>query len=187
MVNIVEGILSRNAQGKLDLPAPTIDELDTAFSCALRAPDHQVLRPWRYLVIEGAALTKLGDLFVAAAHLSEPDINAERIEKLQKMPLRAPMIVVALTVHKEDAKVPREEQVLSTGAAIQNFILGLHAKGFTSMWRTGPLAEDATVKKGLGLAANESIAGFIYIGTAKSDAKKITYLPVSDFVTTWQG
>jgi len=186
-VDVIEAILSRNAQGKLIAPAPGPEVLNRAFACALRAPDHQVLRPWRYLVVEGEALEKLGAIFVAASLTAEPHLDEARVEKLKKMTRRAPMIVVALTVHKEDPKVPLEEQVLSSGAGIQNFILALHAEGFTSMWRSGPLTQNADVKKALGLAANESISGFVYVGTAGSEAKKITHLPVSSFVTAWKG
>lgn len=186
-MDVIDAILSRNAQGKLGLPAPGPQELEKAFACALRAPDHQVLRPWRYLVVQGDALQKLGELYVRASREQEPDIDAAKIEKLQKNTRRAPMIVVAITVHREDPKVPHEEQVLSTGAGIQNFILALHGLGYTSMWRSGPLTENPGVKKGLGLAANESIAGFIYVGTPNSDAKKIVHPPVADFVSEWQG
>ncbi len=185
-MDVLEAILTRNAQGKLELPAPDKSALDKAFSCALRAPDHQVLRPWRYLVIQGEGLKRLAELYVSASIAVEPDISSEKIEKLRKMPLRAPMIVVAITAYKADPKVPREEQLLSSGAGIQNFILALHGLGFTSMWRTGPLTENPGVKKGLGLADNEHISGFVYVGTPHSDAKKIVHPPLADFVSDWK-
>lgn len=185
-MDVIDAILTRNAQGKLGLPAPDKAVLDKAFACALRAPDHQVLRPWRYLVIQGEALTRLAELYISASQAVEPDLSAEKIEKMRKMPLRAPMIVVAITTFKQDPKVPHEEQLLSTGAGIQNFILALHGAGFTSMWRSGPLTENPGVKKGLGLTENEHISGFIYVGTPSSDAKKIVHPPVADFVSNWE-
>ncbi|MGH8491555.1 MAG: nitroreductase family protein [Moraxellaceae bacterium] len=185
-MNVIDAILTRNAQGKLGLPAPDKSALDKAFACALRAPDHQVLRPWRYLVIQGEGLPRLAELYIEASRAVEPDIEPEKIEKLRKMPLRAPMIVVAITAFKDDPKVPREEQLLSSGAGIQNFILALHDLGFTSMWRTGPLTENPGVKNGLGLAENEHISGFVYVGTPTSDAKKIVHPPLADFVSEWK-
>lgn len=186
-VDVIDAILTRNAQGKLGLPAPGPDTLDKAFACALRAPDHQVLRPWRYLVVQGEALNKLADLYVASSLAVDPGLDPQRLEKLKKSTSRAPLIVVAIASYKEDPKVPHEEQLLSIGAGIQNFILALHGEGFTSMWRTGPLTENPGVKKGLGLSANEAIAGFIYVGTPVSEAKKIVHPPIADHVSTWQG
>src|SRR6218665_4082945 len=105
---------------------------------------------------------------------------------MRRMPFRAPTIVGAITAYKEDPKVPREEQLLSSGAGIQNFILALHGLGYTSMWRSGPLTENPGVKKGLGLADNEHISGFVYVGTPNSDSKKIVHPPVADFVSDWK-
>lgn len=186
-MNTLDAMLTRTSQGKLGFPAPGPDILHQAFACALRAPDHRVLRPWRYLVIEGAGLQKLGDLFVAASLAETADLTPEVIERLQKMPLRAPMIVVAITVYKDDPKAPPEEQLLSTGAAVQNFLLALHDQGFASMWRSGSITRNPHLKSGLGVAAHESIAGFVYVGTASAEPRKITPLPVADFVSTWPG
>jgi len=186
-MNTLEAMLTRTSQGKLGLPAPGPEVLHKAFACALRAPDHRVLRPWRYLVIEGEGLQKLGELFVAASLAETADLTAEVIERLQKMPFRAPMIVVAITVYKDDPKAPPEEQLLSTGAAVQNFLLALHDQGFASMWRSGSITKNLHLKKGLGLAEHESIAGFVYVGTASAEPRKITHLPVADFVSAWQG
>lgn len=184
-MNVIEAILSRNAQGKLGLPLPDAGQLQQAFACALRAPDHQVLRPWRFLQISGEGLQHLGEVFVQASLADEPDLAAEKIDKLKKMPLRAPLIVVAITAFKDDPKVPAHEQLLSTGAAVQNFMLALHAMGFSCMWRTGPLAENARVKAALAVAGHERIAGFVYVGSPVSEAKKITPLAVADFVSAW--
>lgn len=183
----IEAILTRTSQGKLGEPAPDAKALERAFAAALRAPDHRVLRPWRYLVIRGAALAKLGEVFVTAARATNPALDEQEAERLRKMPLRAPMLVVAITIHKFDPKVPDEELLLSTGAAVQNFMVALHAQGYASMWRTGPLAHEAPVKQALGLDSHETIAGFIYVGTATSEPRRISPLPVNDYVQDWKG
>lgn len=184
-MDALEAIQTRSSQGRLVVPAPGAAVLDEAFACALRAPDHRVLRPWRWLVIEGAGLARLGELFVDAARAGNPALEAAEIERLRKMPLRAPMIVVAITSYKPDPKVPREEQVLATGAAVQNFLLALHARGFASMWRTGPMAENAVVQRGLGLGEQESVAGFVYVGTADGETRRPPAPAVRDFVASW--
>jgi nitroreductase len=186
-MDALDAILTRTSQGKLTAPAPSPEVLQTAFACALRAPDHRVLRPWRYLVIQGDALARFGEVLVEASRAGNPALDAVEAERLRRMPLRAPMIVVAITIPREDPKVPPEELLLSTGAAVQNFLLALHAQGFASMWRTGPLAHSPIVKEALGLTTGESIAGFLYVGTSAAEPRKVTPLPVSDHVAAWQG
>lgn len=183
----LDAILSRVSQGKLTEPAPDGAALEKAFACALRAPDHRVLRPWRYLVLRGDALRQLGEVFVDAMRAGNPALDAAEVERLRKMPQRAPLIVVAVTVHKADPKVPDEELLLSTGAAVQNFMLALHDMGFATMWRTGPLAQAPLVRAALGLKGNETISGFLYAGTAAGEPRRVTPLPVAEFVSEWKG
>lgn len=186
-MDALDAILTRTSQGKLMAPAPSEAALERAFACALRAPDHRVLRPWRYLVIQGDGLQRLGEVFVAATRAENPALEDVEAERLRRMPLRAPMIVVAITLPRQDPKVPPEELLLSTGAAIQNLLLALHAQGYAGMWRTGPLGHSGVVKEALGLAPGETISGFVYIGTAATEPRKVVPLPVGDHVTAWQG
>lgn len=183
----LDAILSRVSQGKLAEPAPDAAALEKAFACALRAPDHRVLRPWRYLVLRGDALRQLGEVFVDAMRAADPGLDQAEVERLRKMPQRAPLIVVAVTVHKQDPKVPDEELLLSTGAAVQNFMLALHDLGYATMWRTGPLAKAPLVRAALGLNGQESIAGFVYAGTAANEPRRIVPLDVNEFVSEWKG
>ena len=186
-MDTLTALTTRTSQGALIEPAPSHEVLDLAFKAALRAPDHTRLRPWRYLVIEGEARQRLGELFLQAGLQDNPHLLAVEQQRLLKMPQRAPLIIVAITSYKNDPKVPIIEQTLSTGAAIQNLLLALHAQGFGTMWRTGWVVEHAHIKQALGLQDSQSIAGFVYVGTPATSAKQPIALNVADFVTQWQG
>ncbi|MGE4326602.1 MAG: nitroreductase family protein, partial [Pseudodonghicola sp.] len=43
----------------LTTPAPTRDELEPILRAAARTPDHGKLEPWRFIVIEQAAMARL--------------------------------------------------------------------------------------------------------------------------------
>ena len=186
-MDAIQTMLTRRSRGQLSRPVPPPEVLDKAFACALRAPDHRMLRPWRYLTIQDDALVALGNVFVKASLADKPGLESPEIERLRNMPQRAPLIVVVITSHHDDAKVPRDEQVLSTGAAVQNFLLALHAQGYAAMWRTGPLAAHPVVMAALGLTTGESIAGFVYAGTGMAEAKPQAPLVKDDFVLEWRG
>ena len=48
-------------------PVPDAKVLENIYKAALRAPDHLVLRPWRFLLVRGEARSRLGKLFAFAA------------------------------------------------------------------------------------------------------------------------
>lgn len=179
MTDVIEAILNRSSEPRLAAPAPTADQLERLFECAFRAPDHALLRPWRYLVIEGEGLQALGELYAQTGD------TIEAKDKLRSMPRRAPMIIVGITSPKSHPKVPEIEQSMSTAVGMGYLLLALKDAGFGGMWRTGGLAYDARVKEGLGLAAHESIAGFLYVGTVSSEKPAVPRPAVSELVTSW--
>jgi nitroreductase len=80
--------------------------------------------------------------------------------------LRAPAVVAVISRTTPTPGAPEWEQVLSCGAACQNLCLAANAMGFGTCWITEWYAYSPGVRSALGLAANEKVAGFIYMGTA---------------------
>ena len=155
-------IHQRQSIGHLIEPAPNSLQLEKAFQAALTAPDHHRLKPTRFVIIAPEQRAAFGDyLAQALADLGETD--AAQLERVKHHPFRAPMLVLALTTLQDHPKVPHFEQILSSGAAIQNFLLSLQAQGFASMWRSGAVVESNWLKQQLGLQQQDLISGIIYI------------------------
>ena len=154
-MNALEVLHNRVSVPSLQAPAPSGQVLANIQRAAMRAADHRLLRPWRFLVIEGEGLDRLGQLFVAAKTPAGETLPAEEQEKWAGKPLRAPMIVVAIACCQDDPKVPEVEQLISAGCAVQNMLNAAHAQEVGAMWRTGGFAYDPMVKEGLGLTENE--------------------------------
>jgi nitroreductase len=163
-MELLEGIESRTSALKLGAPGPTREHLDRIIRAGLRAPDHGRLRPWRFVVLEGEARRKLGDAMARMLQARIPDAGQDQLETERNKALRAPMIVVA-AAHITAGKTPQVEQIIAVGAAVQNMLLAAHALGYGAMWRTGPLAYDASVKSLLGLTPEDHIVALIYLGT----------------------
>ncbi len=179
MTDVIEAILHRSSEPRLSAPAPSPEQLERLFECAFRAPDHALLRPWRYLVIEGEGLHALGELYARTGD------SEEARDKLRKMPLRAPMVIVGITSPKSHPKVPEIEQSMSTAVGMGYLLLALKEAGYGGMWRTGALAYDPQVKAGLGLAEHESIAGFLYVGSVSSEKPTVPRPTMSELVSCW--
>lgn len=167
---VINWIKSRRSIGNLTIPAPKQPQVEAAIECAMTAPDHKKLQPWRFIITEGQKRHDFGRSLLAAAEAKAiregTELDERSAEKTAKMPLRAPMIITVVTNMQYHEKVPQFEQMLSTGAAVQNLILALKAQGFSTVWRTGPLANEAAVKSYFNVSAEDYIAAFVYVGTS---------------------
>ena len=188
-MDAVEALLTRASAIKLTEPGPSEDALSQMLQAAARAPDHGRLRPWRFIVIRGAARHKLGALMAERLRAVEPDAPEPLLEKEAAKPLRAPVIVtVATQLERDHPKIPEVEQLVSAACAAQNVMLAAHALGYGSMWKTGKPAYDPAVKEALGLAPHEHIVGFMYLGTIDlADPGKIKRPAASEFTQEWTG
>ena len=167
----LDALLTRVSHARLSDPAPSPEQLDRLFRVALRAPDHGQLRPWRFTVVEGEGRRALGDLYARALASRQPDAAEEALAKARNMPLRAPLLVVAVACLQDHPKVPHGEQLLAAGCAAHGLVLGAYAQGLGAMWRTGEMATDPVVHAGLGLGEQERIIGFVYLGTPMGELR----------------
>lgn len=163
-MDALELLLNRTSSPLLQEPAPTEEQLALMLRAAARAPDHGLLKPYRFIKVEGDGLTALGELFASAGLAEDNDLPEAQVTKLRNMPLRAPMILVAIAVTQEHPKVPVSEQVITAGCAAHALIQAADAQGVGAMWRSGAMAFSPAVERGLELAAGEQIIGFIYLG-----------------------
>ena len=182
---IHHNIYQRQSIGQLIEPAPNTQQLEKAVRAALTAPDHHRLKPTRFLVVTSEQRAAFGEhLAKALADLGETE--PALLERVKQHPFRAPLLVLALTIIQDHPKVPHFEQILSTGAAVQNFLLSLQAQGFASMWRSGAVVESNWLKQQLGLKEQDLISGIIYIGTAAKMIAPRAEIESQDFLKVWQ-
>jgi len=145
-------------------PAPTQEQLAVLLEAAEKAPDHKKLKPWRFLVLHGDKKQAIADVMADSFRARVPDADDAKVEKERGKLGRAPMVIAVGTVRLETS-LPFEELLAATAAAIQNLLLAATDLGFASMWRTGDSAYDPMVKKALGLAEDDFISGFVYLGS----------------------
>lgn len=176
----------RNSVNLLTEPAPTQQELDNILKAGLRACDHASLTPWEFLLIEGDAREKFGDLMVAVkTALDGEELNETTANKIRTKPLRAPTILVVVAKITDHPKVPEIEQVLSAGASAQMMMTAAHAQGIGAIWRSGALMFHEKMREGLGLQPKDQIIGFLYMGKPKI-VKPLPMLNPKEYTTVWQ-
>ena len=153
-------------------PGPDAAEIELMLRAASRVPDHKKLAPWRFVLFEGEARAEFGKVLAKVCGEEESNPGAFRLENEGKRFLRAPLVIAVISRVTPNPAAPEWEQVLSAGAACQNLILAVTALGYGALWITEWYAYSKGVRQALRLADNERVAGFVYIGTAKREARR---------------
>jgi len=143
------------------IPKYVIENLLTA---GAQAPNHYKVRPWRFFVISGTGLIKLGDVMAKSLSMKSENLPAEALEKERSKPLRAPLIIAVGVDKPTEAKVSEIENLCAAAAACQNILIAAQTLGLAAIWRTGPTALDPLVKEFLGLESDQRLIGLLYIG-----------------------
>lgn len=183
----LSGLLSRHSTGPrwLEEPAPTQDELRQAIACALRAPDHGQLVPWRAVLVTTAQRDALGEHFAEFARAvgkSEEEIETERA-RAHKGPVLVAWIAKVIPGIPE---VPAHEQWITIGGALTNFLNALHLMGYGAKTLSGRKCQHAAVRDAF-CQPDESLVAFVCAGTPT----KLGSARVSDDVgaafSVWNG
>ncbi|MEL6377243.1 MAG: nitroreductase [Pseudomonadota bacterium] len=164
-------------------PAPTRDDLGPILQAAARTPDHGKLEPWRFIVLEKPALKRLADL---AEEIGKRQGRAEvQCNKGRKYYDDGLIAVAVIEVQKPSETIPAIEQTYSAGAVCLAMLNAGLASGWGANWLSGwPSHDREFITEGLGLAANETVAGLIFFGTERVTPPERPR-PDLDAITTW--
>lgn len=163
-MELFEAITLRQSIGKVKpdpLPRALIEKL---LAAGAQAPNHFKVRPWRFVVLTGAVRARLGEAMAASFKEKFPDLPEEGLAKERAKPLRAPLIIAVGVDRPTETKVDEIENICAAAAACQNILLAAQAEGLGAIWRTGDSARDPHIKQFLGLAPDQHLIGFIYVG-----------------------
>ena len=183
MQQVLELLLNRSSQPRLQEPAPDEQQLQHIIHAAMRAPDHGNLTPWKFIVCQNNGLSRLGDIFEQAA--IDEQLSEKEVLRAPQLPLRAPMIIIVIARYQASEKVPWIEQVASASCAAYAMQLAANAQGFANIWRTGVYSQSGYVKRALGLAEQDEIVGFLYLGSSAADPLGRPTKSSRDFMEIW--
>jgi len=164
-------------------PGPSPAELETILTIGARVPDHGKLTPWRFIVFEGDARLRAGEMIAKVFAGKNPNAQPAEIEAEKRRLSDAPLVIGVVSSAKPHPKVPAWEQQLSAGASAMNIVTAATALGYGACWLTGWFAFDRDVLDGFGLSADEKLAGFVHIGTPSKPIEDRPRPALSDIVT----
>ncbi len=183
-MDVFDAIHNRHSIGSVKREALPHDVIEKLLEAGNQAPNHFKVRPWRFVVLTGAARNRLGEVMAASQADRNPDLPKETFDKTRTLPLRAPLIIAVGVDKPTESKVIEVENISAASAACQNILLAAHALGLGAMWRTGEWARDARVKQFLGFTEDQHIAAFIYVGMPDAPSNAMPR-PTHEDRTVW--
>jgi nitroreductase len=156
-------MLRRRSHSSVGDEAPRDKQLRRAIEVAGTVADHGSLRPWRVIALRGEARERVGRALAEASGASGSDA-----EKLARKPLRAPLLLAIVVAPKPSAKVHDWEQEAVAAGVAHALTLLLDEEGWGVMWRSGHFTRADAVRRAHGLADDERLLGWLYVGSRPS-------------------
>lgn len=171
---------------QLGEPGPDAATLLRLLQSASRVPDHGKRVPFRFIAVSGNERAALGEAVAALTLARDPAAAGSALDKDRQRFSHAPLVVVVVAVlDRDDDKIPKRERLLTVGSVCFALLQAAQALGFGAHWLTGWPAYDKDVRRLLGMAAQERVAGFMHIGTAVKDAPERNRPDARDLLTHW--
>lgn len=158
-MSLLDAVTRRRSQPNVTAEAPGHDELLPLVSAASCAADHGSLRPWRLIELRGDARARLG---AAIAEASGAD--AADAARIAAKPMRAPLLIAVVVSFQPSLKVADWEQEAGASGVAHTLSLLLDNAGWGVMWRSGHHTRSLPVRVMHGLADNEQLLGWLYVG-----------------------
>lgn len=214
-MDIVNVIKQRRSIRAFEKRAPSREVIRECLEAATWAPSATNQQPWEFIVATGDALREITDIIQEKFAESLQDMgafmNAPGLLKKRQQEIFTTLLDVA----QEEGLDPNEifekslrffdapvgiyfvtykstdsQYLLSTAAAIENFLIAAHACGLGTCWLTVTVVCQEYLKQHLGISDDkELLAGIAVgypVGGSRLNSFQRTRVPADD-ITTWLG
>jgi hypothetical protein len=166
-------------------PGPTEAQWTQAAALALRAPDHDRLRPFRFVVVGDAQRGALAELFAQdAVRRGHQD---EEVERARARAHHGPGLAALVGRIRDGVPdVPPHEQWVCIGAALMNFLNALHLMGFGAKALSGASVRDPAIA-GTFCDGGETLVCWVVAGTPLRSAHAKGSDDPAAAISRWRG
>jgi nitroreductase len=185
----IEAILTRTSVRRFRDQPVDRDVVLRLLESAVRAPNHKLTEPWRFVVLTGRARDQFAEIRAGHRLKRFPDpATAEAQAASQKVlqeSRQIPVQVIVSMVVSADERT-REEDYAATMMAVQNFLVAAQALGLGSYLRTGALMRDPSLLSLAGIPDDQRVVGIISLGYPAEAELPRRRRPPAD-LTRWIG
>jgi nitroreductase len=126
------------------------------------APNHKKTEPWRFKVIQGEALHRLGTFLAKKYEEVDARPKAMKIKKLQENPKKAGAIIAICMQRDPKESVPEWEEVAAVAMGVQNMWLVCADMGIGAYWSSPVLIK--YMDEFFPMEEGEKCLGLFYMG-----------------------
>jgi nitroreductase len=214
-MDALRALTSRRSIRAFKKQVPPQNIIRKCLEAAIWAPSASNQQPWEFIVLTGNALEKVNALILehfaermkeSTAFDNVPEDLARRQQEIFSALMEAGAAAdieandfflkslrffdAPVGVYFVTRKRPDNQYLLSTAAALENFLLAAHAQGLGTCWLTIAVVCEEDLKKHLGISDDRELLGGVAIGYPAAGSALNTFtrtrVPV-DEVTTWLG
>ena len=165
-------------------PGPSDLQLEQLFRAAAAAPDHGLLRAWRFVIVPTERRADLAEVFALALVDRDPGATLEQIESAREKAYRAPLLMLVVAqLGVVDANIPMLERMISVGCAVQNILLMAHSQSLGSSLTSGQAMQSPRMRRLFDLRDGEEPVCFLNVGTVVKRKAQRCHPEPRDFVT----
>ena len=162
VVDVLTCITTRRTAASFNDVAPSVEHVRQIIEAACCAPDHKLMRPWRFVTVRDEQRAKVVNALDAAA--DRITAAGGRARRQSHKPMRARVFVVVIAAVDESGPAPRSEQIASADSAVYAICLAAHGLGLASAWRSVPFAAAPEVRELFGVRPGEELVGWVDLG-----------------------
>jgi nitroreductase len=161
--------------------------IEQVLDCAVRAPNHKLTEPWRFVVLTGRARDRFAQ--IRADHrlkrFAEPDSAEARAaaEKVRREAAEVPVYLIVMVALNSD-DITREEDYAAGMMAIANLMVAAQSLGLGTYLRTGGVMRDPALLELAEVPENYRIVGVVSLGFPLEDEAPRRRTPASE-LTRW--
>ena len=166
------------------VPRNTIERL---LDCAVRAPNHKLTEPWRFVVMTGRARDRFAE--IRAHHrlkrYEDPASSEAQAaaDKVRRESSATPAFIVVMTAVSSDA-ITREDDYAAAMMAIANLMTAAQALGLGTYLRTGGVMQDPALLQLAGVPEDFRVVGVLSLGYPAEEPTPRRRKPAAE-LTRW--
>jgi nitroreductase len=186
-MDAIEAITRRTSVRRFR-PDPVPREIiQRLLDCAVRAPNHKLTEPWRFVVLTGRARDTFADIRAEYrqqrhAHPAGPEARSAA-DRLREESRAIPVFLVVLAAVSDDENT-REEDYAATMMAIANIMIAAEALDLGTYLRTGGVMRDPRLGQLIHIPEGFRVVGILALGYPAQAEPPRRRTPASQ-LTTW--
>lgn len=183
-MKLSEIIKSRRTSGPAQFSGEEVskEQIEQLLEAANWAPTHRKTEPWRFKVLRGEALKKLGEFLGEKYKETASKFSEFKYKKTILKPQQSSAVIAICMQRDPDERVPEWEELAATAMAVQNLWLTATEMGLGGYW-----SSPGTIKymdEFFDLASGEKCLGFFYLGHLQTPSPDRVPSPVEN-KTEW--